>query len=352
MIYRLNAAIALIFMPLLCGFIDLEDMSQDFVLSTKKIDVPGYPEAFNPSIIRWQGRILLSFRHIPNPVFSFVSHIGLIWLNEDFSIASEPQLLNVQVEDSFILSLIPPRSEDPRLVQIGERLYIVYSDNKSLRITRGGFRVYIAKVDFDGTSFSLHNIQCLTRFETENDDKREKNWTPFEFDGEMLLAYSLHPHRLFKPIGGGACNRIALSAGNITWGWGELRGGTAAENIGDRYLSFFHSSMDMATVHSQGNTVAHYFMGAYTFSAEPPFQITAISNEPIVGKNFYHGRDYKPFWKPVRVVFPCGFIHDDSNIWIAYGRQDHEIWITQIDKEQLLESLVPVETLSSEGTPG
>ncbi len=84
-------------------------------------------------------------------------------------------------------------------------------------------------------------------------------------------------------------------------------------------------------------------MGAYTFSASPPFEITKISQEPIVGQNFYDGEYYKPYWVPVRCIFPCGFIIEDLYIYISYGRQDHEIWIAKLDKKALLMSLVPVD---------
>jgi len=35
------------------ALIDLDSMAQDFVLETKKIEIPGYPCAFNPAIVRW-----------------------------------------------------------------------------------------------------------------------------------------------------------------------------------------------------------------------------------------------------------------------------------------------------------
>ena len=85
--------------------------------------------------------------------------------------------------------------------------------------------------------------------------------------------------------------------------------------------------------------MTHYFMGAYTFSAKPPFQITRISTEPIIGKNFYNGPAYTT-WKPLRVVFPTGCLMDEDFIWVTYGRQDFEIWVAKFDKQALLESLV------------
>ena len=97
----------------------------------------------------------------------------------------------------------------------------------------------------------------------------------------------------------------------------------------------------MATLHSKGKIIPHYFMGAYTFSANPPFKITRISREPIIGKNFYHGTSYKT-WKPLHVVFPGGFVESDGYIWILYGRQDHEIWVAKLDKQKLFDGLIPV----------
>jgi len=97
--------------------------------------------------------------------------------------------------------------------------------------------------------------------------------------------------------------------------------------------------MDMKSIHSGDQEALHYFIGAYTFDLEPPFAIRKMSPEPIIGHHFYKRETYIPYWKPVRVVFPCGFIFDKDYIWISYGRQDHEIWVVKLDKQGLLDSL-------------
>jgi hypothetical protein len=84
-------------------------------------------------------------------------------------------------------------------------------------------------------------------------------------------------------------------------------------------------------------------MGAYTFSESPPFPLIRISPEPIMGRGFSSGESYLPYWKPVCVVFPGGFIFDDTSIWLVYGRQDHELWVAKLDKQGLLNSLIPIE---------
>ena len=324
--------------------IDLEELSQDFVLETKRIEIPGHPYAFNPSIIRWKGSLLLSFRDLlpidSNLPFlidcSSNSQIGLIWLDESFTPISKPQMLDTYVNNPGMHS----RAEDSRLVSVGEHLYIVYSDNINEIITDGGFRMFVAELQLDGEIFSAQDTECLNSFEGENPLRREKNWVPFDYLGHLYFGYSISPHMILHPLlGTGKCETIDSTWDGFNWKWGELRGGTPALKIDNQYLAFFHSSMEMDTVHSNGEKILHYFMGAYTFSLEPPFKITQISPEPIIGQNFYHGTIYTPYWKPVRVVFPCGYIFDENSVWIAYGRQDHEIWIAKLDKAGLLASL-------------
>ena len=101
----------------------------------------------------------------------------------------------------------------------------------------------------------------------------------------------------------------------------------------------------MQTTHSDGKNILHYFLGAYTFSSLLPFEITQMSPEPIIGEHFYKGAKYPPYWHPIQAIFPCGYVSDDNHIWIAYGRQDHECWVVKLDRQGLLQSLIPVTSL-------
>ena len=88
-----------------------------------------------------------------------------------FNLPGRLQLLDTQ-ENPFI----PSRAEDIRLVAVGQRIYVVYSDNKNEICTNGGFRMYVAELEFDGDRFTLNNNECLSRFEGEKQWRREKNW--------------------------------------------------------------------------------------------------------------------------------------------------------------------------------
>ncbi|OJU80572.1 MAG: hypothetical protein BGO10_10710 [Chlamydia sp. 32-24] len=324
-------------------FVNLEDKAQDFVLESKQISIPGYLTAFNPTIIRWKNSLLLAFR-IRHPVTAITNYVGLVWLDDDFNIKSQVYILDIPHQNKPL----PSKLQDPRLITINDQLYMVFSDIIPGTIIPEVRRVFISQIHFDGVSFIADNPECLSKFKNEREQRWEKNWTPFVYNNELFLSYSLSPHRILKPLPGtGSCDEFASTTNSIQWKWGVLRGGTQAFLIdNDHYLSFFHTSISMATTHSNGKLMPHYFMGAYLFSSQPPFEIKQVSPRPIIGKGFYSGPAYKT-WKPLRVVFPCGFVFDNDYIWVTYGKQDHEIWVAKIHKKKLLKSLVPVNSLQT-----
>lgn len=312
--------------------IDLEQKAQDFVLETKQIIIPGFPGAFNPSIIRWKNSLLMSFRIRDEKMIS-TFEMGFVWLDEHFNPISTPCVLDIRDNPSIFY-----RNQDPRLITINKDVYIVYSNFIKIdqTIVR---RMFIAPLQYEDDTFFITNPLCLHSFDGDS-NKLEKNWTPFNYNEDLLLAYSLLPHRILKYFDSGTCSTISSTHSSIDWNWGQLRGGTPAFLIDNQYVGFFHSSKKFPSVQSNGRSMIHYVMGAYTFSDNPPFNITSISPEPILGKKFYSGPTYNT-WKPMRVVFPGGYIFDEQYIWVAYGRQDHEIWVAKLDKNGLLKSLVP-----------
>lgn len=318
--------------------LDLQSLDEGFVLETKQIEIEGYPTAFNPSIVKWRGGNLMSFR-IRDPNNGSCNSIGLIWLDDEFNCIGKPYLLHIEIEQPSLISHV----QDPRLITIDHRLYMVYSN----KIYRDEYfkeikKMYLGEISFEQDQFRINWPECLLNHQNEA-DRWEKNWVPFEYQGQLLLSYSLNPHRVLWPMRGTReCEEFCSTNSYFNWNWGTLRGGTQAVLDGNEYIAFFHSSKVIPSANSNGVLMQHYFMGAYTFSAEPPFEITKISPRPIVGPHFYEGPLHKT-WKPLRVVFPGGLLVEDPYIWVFYGRQDHEIWIAKIDKQKLLNSLVPVQ---------
>ena len=317
------------------SFVDLEDHhTQDFVIETKQIQVPGFPGAFNASIIEWNDSILMCFR-VRNEKMVSTFQMGCVFLDKDFNVISTPSIIQMQGNNPSTFF----QNQDPRLIVLNHKLYIIYSNFISLE-TVVARRMFIAELYCEDNAFITGDQICIHN-PIKLDPRWEKNWVPFIYENELLLAYSILPHHILKPsLQTGECSLISATQSVIDWDWGTLRGGTPAIRDGEQYLGFFHSSKLMKTAHSAGKKIQHYFMGAYTYSAHPPFQITHISPEPIVAKGFYHGQSYNT-WKPLHVVFPMGCIINDQHVWVSYGRQDFEIWVAKIDKHKLYKSLIP-----------
>ncbi len=329
-----------IFLPFLVyaeELLDLEKNTQDFVLETKQIIIPDFPGAFNASIVRWDDKLLMCFR-VRNADSISTFEFGLVWLDTNFNPITKAQILEIHNNSST-----HAKNQDARLIVIDQKLYIIYSNFITFEELTSR-RMFIAELEQKTESgeekFFINNPVCLHPFE-EPRQRWEKNWVPFNYNNSLLVAYSLAPHHILRPsLDTGSCSIESTAYSLINWEWGELRGGSPALLDGDKYIAFFHSSTYLSSLQSDGKKMQHYFMGAYTFSAKPPFEITSISPEPIIGKNFYNGPAYST-WKPLRVVFPMGCIIDEDYFWVTYGRQDFEIWVAKIDKKKLYASLVP-----------
>lgn len=199
--------------------------------------------------------------------------------------------------------------------------------------------MYLAQVQYKKKSFVLSQPIKLYHYDQYNHQKWQKNWVPFEWNGVLLLSYSLNPHDILYPnFDTGKCLSIYKTQSFINWHFGGLRGGTPAILVNGEYLAFFHSSIYMSSPVSEDMPRFHYFMGAYTFSSEPPFNITKMTALPIVGNGFY---TYSGSEK--RVIFPGGYAVAEPYLHVAYGKDDCEIWIATIDKKLLQQILEPVQ---------
>jgi predicted GH43/DUF377 family glycosyl hydrolase len=319
---------------------NLDQFNQDFVLESRQIQIPGFDLAFNPGIVKWNGSTLMSFRVRDENGIS-IFKIGLVWLDHHFEPIGTPQV--IEIPPTAVSSVI--KFQDPRLVVVDKHLYIIFSNILDQKPgEREQRKMFFSELTLDHHGFHVTPPYYLTNFEGEKPQRWEKNWPPFDYQGNLLFAYDIQPHRILLPnFEQNRCDTIASTCIDFIWNWGSLRGGTPPLLEGDEYLGFFHSCKNMATKQSKGQNITHYFFGAYTFSKEPPFNITKISPEPISSRHFYRGHTHNT-WKPLRVIFPCGHISDKNYIWLSHGKQDHECWITKIDKKKLLKSLVPVAT--------
>jgi len=305
------------------------------VEASKQIKIKGFKSAYNPSIFPFEEGYLLSFRHTLSQE-TWISHIGVVLLNKNFEVVTIPQILTPR---SFTCE-VPCQAEDARFFSFQGKIFLIYNDNVKIAAPSCFERrdMFIAELLSDEGRFFLGAPLKLYHADKYATSLWQKNWVPFEWEDKLFFSYSIVPHEVLEcNLSTGKCTPVYETATPNSWQFGTLRGGTSAFLEEGEYFSFFHSSEVTASKASKGVDMYHYYMGAYTFSAQPPFEVTKITPERLVGRQFY---THSPCAK--RVVFPGGYVVQGDKIYVAYGKDDAEVWIATINKQKLKENLYPV----------
>lgn len=276
----------------------------------------------------------MSFR-TRDPKTRIANLTGFVWLDDDFNPVGKATLLKIEND----LPLKVSKAQGARLVKFNNVFLIVYNNILDTE-DQESRRLIVSHLIFAKNEFYIKDPKLLISFKGDPTRWREKNWSPFQYKGQLYLSYTINPHRVFHlPRSSSICQTVAYTKKDIDWDYGEMRGGAPAIQDGNCFLGFFHSWKDLKSVQSCGEKIAHYFMGAYLFNAGSGFELTHVSKEPIIGETFYHSKEYDT-WKPLKVIYPGGMVLNNDFVWVVYGKQDHECWIVKMDKEKLLESLV------------
>lgn len=300
------------------------------IVHTKQIKIPGYPRAYNPSLIPYKGGYLLTFRirngcpeKFKNRLRTDVSFIGIARLDENFKVAKKTvQLLNI-VSHSPGFSLT---AEDGRLLNVGHRIFIFFNDVPLVQ-ANGYFSMYFGELIDEQGVFILK--EPAKQLYYPHAIRIEKNWSPFSSGERVYVIYSDQPRVILEvDLNTGYCEEVTRT--NVDWKWnlGVIRGGTPAYLVNNTFLTFFHSSFPVKI--SKGRA---YVMGAYTFDKDPPFSVRTMTLRPL-GDLTDYTEDNSP-----KVVFPGGMVVEDHLIHVAWGKADSQIFITSYDKNKLLANM-------------
>lgn len=298
---------------------------------TKPLVLREFPLAFNPSMIRNEQGYLMVFRFCPNNHNKdhTISKLGIVQLDEEFHQLSKASLIEHE-------KIVTPHMEDPRIFRYQEEIYILYSncldEVQSLQSRRD---IWIGKLEKKQDRFVLKKPVKLVY----KSNLIQKNWIPFISKDQLYLIYLLDPFEVILPdLCTGECKAVEMQKSVHSWQWGHLRGGTVPIEVDGELLAFFHSSPSF-TSRVGGKKISQYFIGAYTFSASPPFTLTSMTKEPIISKTFYDPQSLEK-----KVIFPGGLVEDQESYVVCYGKNDQEIWMASFDKWKLKQSLITLKT--------
>jgi predicted GH43/DUF377 family glycosyl hydrolase len=304
--------------------------TNDFIEEIIQINIPGLEGAYNPSIIDFEDGYLMVFRYdsFKKPISKYVEdyfqYIGIIKLDKDFKPASKWQ------------SILGDRTYDPRLLKVNNEIFMIYcSARKDDKHSMVSSQLNLCKIKISGDNALVeHNVSLKVPFQK----KWEKNWVPFESEGNLFMEYQISPHIVIQvDTQSGFCSNLdyrggSLCKGRIKWPFGLIRGGTPALVVDNSYLGFFHSSLydSITNTHT-------YYVGAYTFMQTYPFALEKISFEPFFSYDFYSTPKNEK--TSSNVVFPGGYVIKEDKIFLCYGENDDAIKIMKIDKENLYKNM-------------
>lgn len=307
------------------------------ITATKRIYLPKFPGAYNPAIIKFNDGYLMFFRYLPNRYEYWISYIGVVQLDESFDPISDGELLDTRWATKGPHS----QSEDARVFMHKGKLYLVYNDNMELENPSVWERrdMYLTEVIYEDGLFSLGVPLKLVYEAKYRQGPWQKNWSPFIWNETLLFSYTISSHEVVIPdMLTGFCEQCYETKKSFHWPLGELRGGTPAHLVDGEYLAFFHSGVYMSSTASGNQPMWHYYMGAYAFSAQPPFEMTKISQSPLDSPGFYTYSSYSK-----RVIYPTGLVREGNHLYVSYGKDDCEMWIATIDLAELKKSMVKVD---------
>lgn len=233
--------------------------------------------------------------------------------------------------------------QDPRLLQLDDNtIFIAYSNRFTRYIRMGMALVHYNEGD---SKLEYRNISGTIRIDRPQiKNTHQKNWSPFLYNKTVHFVQSINPLVVMQMSWDSSSEQAVVKDFSssphvhLKWRHGELRGGTNAIFVGDRYLSFFHS-----VGYFPNNPMKTYVMGGYTFSAEPPFRLLEYSLVPITHEMFLTGP-----WDPLKnrgidyCFFPMSFYLEDNVIVLSFGFNDKYGFLAKMELSQVMRSLTPI----------
>jgi hypothetical protein len=157
-------------------------------------------------------------------------------------------------------------AEDPRGFEFNGRPALVFTD---------GHKMYFGYID---------TAECWQMkppaSKPKDHDGREKNWSPFVYDGRLHVLYApghVVEYNLGEPT-------LEYQTETPTLKRGHIRGGTQLVKYGGKLYTIFH-------VRQKVNAINLYWAGLMELEAKPPFKALRWSRTPLWKATFVNNKD-------------------------------------------------------------
>lgn len=220
--------------------------------------------------------------------------------------------------------------EDPRIVPIGERIYVTFSafDNW------GSIRIGVISIDKD--DFLNKRWAWTEPLLISPQDAVHKNWVlfPEKIDGKFAILHSIVPeisveyidllNAYTKPIE--SPRKAGPQPGRKDFWDNRMRGaGPPPVKTEKGWLLLYHACTD-------GDH--RYKLGAMLLDLKDPTKIIGRSDVPLLTSDMWYENDWKS-----GVVYACGAVVKEDTLYVYYGGGDKHICVAHMPLSSLLASM-------------
>lgn len=280
-----------------------------------RIQIKGLlPGGYNPSLIRWEGKLLCIYRY--HPARNWVTKLRVAELNEKYEALND---LPVHIPDSRD----DYSNEDARFFVHNGKLNISYT----LATWPPKAVVGYGELEHHGNHWDvpMHN---QVEYGHNDWSGLEKNHIFFTKGDALFCIYQVSPEQIVLQIEG---DKVVSEwrTKSPHWPFGQMRGDSAPLPWDEKHdLRFFHS----CARYPSGKF--RYHVAALLQDREPPFQIRAVTRGPLFSgqPKLVTDRHHR---KP-NVVFGGSAIQDVNGIFLALGTGDEQAHAQTVQKTQLM----------------
>lgn len=218
--------------------------------------------------------------------------------------------------------------EDPRIVEIGDRLYMTYTAYNGADVPRVAV-TSISKKDFLNRDWNWSMPVLLT---PKGIDDKDACILPRPIRGRYMIIHRVNSNVVYDFIDDLSFLNDLVEKNSFLFGprkgmWdGEKVGITSPPmETDDGWLLLYHGV-------SKGSI---YRVGAMLLDKKNPTIILSRTVDPI----FEPQEDYEKVGDVPNVVFPCGSVIRDGKIYIYYGGADAVVGVATVDLETVMKTL-------------
>lgn len=284
---------------------------------------------FNPGVVEVNGIVYIFFRAMSDDM---TSTIGLAISRDGLNVA---EVLDEPVyvpRESFEKKLKPGHSgcEDPRLVMIGDKVYMFYTAYDGLHHPR----VALTWIHVDDFLNFRWNWGAPRLISPPNIDDKDACVIPEKFDrgfffihrtGGINMVYDyVLDLEMIDPL----VLKSKLLMEPRMGQWDEKKVGLAAPPLkrSEGWLTFYHGV-------SSDNV---YRVGAVLLDFEEPSRILYRTKQPLLSPQAW----YEKHGYVDNVVFPCGCLLRNDKIYLYYGGADKYVCVATANLSDVLSALL------------